>query len=64
MGISRGLATLAAALLLGAAALAGDSIGELEPLVAEGTKWFKESGNTDLAPGPRNAARVKSWKSL
>jgi hypothetical protein len=64
MRIARTLGLLAAALALSAAPVLADSIGEIEPLVAEGTKWFKESGNTDLPSGDRNAARVKAWKSL
>ena len=64
MRIARTLGLLAAALALPPAVAFADSIGEIEPLVAEGTKWFKESGNTDLPPGDRNAARVKAWKSL
>ena len=67
MRIARTLGLIAAALVLPAAfalASAADSIGELEPLVTEGKKWFQESGNTDLPGGDRNAARVKAWKSL
>ena len=47
------------------AAGAGDAPDQdLAALFAEGKKWFEESGDTDLPPAERNAARVKAWKSL
>jgi HEAT repeat protein len=45
-------------------AAAADLPKEMDALVAEGKKWFQESGNTELGTAERNAARVKSWRSL
>jgi HEAT repeat protein len=51
------------------AARAGDALAaglpeDMDALVAEGRKWFQESGNPDLGTAERNAARVKAWKCL
>ncbi len=54
----------AAVPLWAGAAAAADLPKDMDALVAEGKKWFQESGNTELGTAERNAARVKAWRNL
>jgi hypothetical protein len=65
----RALLLLVAALVGGSlvplpAARAAELPAEFEGLEKEGTKWYLESGNTELSTSERNEARKKAWVNL